>query len=80
MRLVNASTLELEEFVDLRDVPKYAILSHTWGNDEVLFHDLAKPDKVARRREGWKKIQYTCDQALQDGLYYVWVDTCYKCS
>ena len=80
MRLVNASTLELEEFVNQRHVPKYAILSHTWGKDEVLFHDLAKPDKVARKKEGWKKIRYTCDQALQDGLYYVWVDTCCKCS
>ncbi|KAF9881118.1 hypothetical protein CkaCkLH20_01268 [Colletotrichum karsti] len=39
MRLVNVYTLELEEFFDA-DIPEYAILSHTWGKDEVTFQDL----------------------------------------
>ena len=40
MRLINVETLELEElFGD--NVPKYAILSHTWGPDEVSLRDFA---------------------------------------
>ncbi|KAF7533283.1 hypothetical protein G7054_g7211 [Neopestalotiopsis clavispora] len=34
MRLINSHSLELEEFVD---APPYAILSHTWGEEEVTF-------------------------------------------
>lgn len=78
MRLINASTMKLEEFVDGRKAPKYAILSHTWGSDEVLFHDMANVDAVARKKEGWKKIQYACNSALRDGIYFAWVDTCCK--
>ncbi|RWA12100.1 hypothetical protein EKO27_g3009 [Xylaria grammica] len=38
MRLLNTETLKLESFPDQR--PLYAILSHTWGHDEVLFEDI----------------------------------------
>lgn len=37
MRLINTTTLELEEYPGL--VPRYAILSHTWGADEVTLQD-----------------------------------------
>ena len=76
MRLINAKTLKLEQFVDARSAPEYAILSHTWGTDEVLFHDMAQLDSVARRKDGWRKIELTCAQALKDGWGYAWVDTC----
>jgi len=39
MRLLDASTLEVVEVRD-DDVPDYAILSHTWGRDEVSLQDL----------------------------------------
>ncbi|KAF6836345.1 HET domain-containing protein [Colletotrichum musicola] len=39
MRLVNVNTLKLEEFFNA-NIPRYAILSHTWGKDEVTFQDL----------------------------------------
>lgn len=55
-------------------LPKYAILSHTWGDGEVSMQDIADP-KV-HLKEGYAKIAYTCDQALADGLEYAWVDTC----
>ena len=32
MRLINVKTHKLEEFLDDK-IPKYAILSHTWGDD-----------------------------------------------
>ncbi|GAW11898.1 hypothetical protein ANO14919_012510 [Xylariales sp. No.14919] len=38
MRLLNTETLKLESFPNQR--PSYAILSHTWGRDEVLFEDI----------------------------------------
>jgi hypothetical protein len=45
MRLLDAKAILLEEFVG--EVPPYAILSHTWGQEEVSFqdiHELSKRD------------------------------------
>lgn len=39
MRLINTATLEQEQFFDSR-VPRYAILSHTWGEQEVTCQQL----------------------------------------
>jgi hypothetical protein len=39
MRLINTTTIELNEFFD-KHIPPYAILSHTWGEDEVTFKDI----------------------------------------
>ncbi|WYZ38742.1 hypothetical protein EsH8_III_000656 [Colletotrichum jinshuiense] len=38
MRLINVDTLEVNEFFGL-DIPKYAILSHTWGEEEVSYQE-----------------------------------------
>jgi hypothetical protein len=56
-------------------IPRYAILSHTWGEDaeEVTFADLAGGGK---HKSGYKKICFCGEQAQQDGLQYFWVDTC----
>ncbi|ROV87718.1 hypothetical protein VSDG_09744 [Cytospora chrysosperma] len=40
MRLLHAQTLEFEDFASLETTPKYAILSHTWGNEEVTYEDM----------------------------------------
>lgn len=53
---------------------KYAILSHTWGEEEVTFQDIRGADPTWKK--GYRKIQLTCQQALKDGLQYAWVDTC----
>lgn len=75
MRLLNAYTLQIEEFRD-RDTPKYAILSHTWcGDEEVTFQDIQGPNHP-RHKPGYDKILQTCRLALRDGLQYAWVDTC----
>jgi len=74
MRLLNAITLQLEEFPD-NAIPKYAILSHTWGRDEVLFQDIHQPE-LAAKKAGYRKIQFSARQAYEDGLDYLWVDTC----
>ena len=39
MRLLNTTMLTLHSFFD-EDIPPYAILSHRWDEEEVLFQDL----------------------------------------
>ncbi|KAH9897120.1 heterokaryon incompatibility protein-domain-containing protein [Xylariomycetidae sp. FL2044] len=74
MRLINVDTLALEEFHDKTQTPPYAVLSHTWGTQEVSFEDWRRV-KRASRKKGYDKIIATCSQAKRDGLRYVWVDT-----
>ncbi|KAI1337968.1 heterokaryon incompatibility protein-domain-containing protein [Xylariaceae sp. FL0016] len=73
MRLMNVNTRRLEEFLDDK-IPSYAILSHTWGEDEVTFQDLDDPNHT--KKSGWYKIDMCCKIAQNAGLDYVWVDTC----
>lgn len=73
MRLINTATFKLGEFAPDR-IPPYAILSHTWAEEEVTFAGYDTPG--ARQGLGWAKTELSCDQALHDGLEYVWVDTC----
>jgi hypothetical protein len=67
--------ISLVEFAD-DSIPRYAILSHTWGADheEVTYRDLS--DGTDKTKLGYKKIQFCADQAVRDGLRYFWVDTC----
>lgn len=74
MRLINCSTRQLEEFFS-DDIPQYAILSHTWGDGEVLFADLPL-DQSTKTSAGYQKIESMCTQAIRDGLNYAWIDTC----
>ncbi|KAI5921122.1 heterokaryon incompatibility protein-domain-containing protein [Camillea tinctor] len=73
MRLINTRTLEMKEFVG--QIPPYAILSHTWGEDEVTLADYQAQEKRVKQ-DGFRKIQLTCQQAVEDGLEWAWVDTC----
>jgi hypothetical protein len=60
----------------LGDVPRYAILSHTWGADteEVTLEDLM--NGTSKDKTGYDKIRFCGEQARQDDLQYLWVDTC----
>ncbi|OWT42553.1 tetratricopeptide repeat domain protein [Pochonia chlamydosporia 170] len=58
------------------DVPPYAILSHTWGPDEVVFTDLAKTPGDWQHKAGYRKIELCANQARRHGLKFFWVDTC----
>ena len=73
MRLLNTHTLNFEEF-EGQNVPSYAILSHRWEEQEVLFKDVDRGNAVTKK--GWVKITKCCEQAQNDGLKYAWVDTC----
>ena len=56
------------------DVPAYAILSHTWGQEEVSLQEVEAG--ISKNKDGWKKIEFCAKQADADGLRYIWVDTC----
>lgn len=78
MRLLNTRSLVLESF-DGRPVPPYAILSHTWEDDEVRFEDVCfgkSTSVMPTEKQGYTKIKYSCDQAQRDGLEYIWIDCC----
>lgn len=63
---------------DLRDnaIPRYAMLSHTWGleNEEVTFAEMMQGS--GRSKAGYKKIKFCGERAARDGLKYFWVDSC----
>ncbi|OBT51768.1 hypothetical protein VE04_08199 [Pseudogymnoascus sp. 24MN13] len=71
MWLLNVQTKKLEEFFGEK-IPKYAILSHTWGENEASFKDV----KRNGYRSGSPKIHGSCAQAQAIGLEYIWIDTC----
>jgi len=72
MRLLDAKERRLTTFYN--NTPRYAILSHTWGGGEVSYQDMKRPDHVSMF--GYKKIDLTCQQAIKDGIDWVWIDTC----
>ncbi|KAH7071166.1 hypothetical protein BKA63DRAFT_68024 [Paraphoma chrysanthemicola] len=59
-----------------KQIPPYAILSHTWGRteDEVNFQDLV--DGTGTTKAGYRKINFCAKQAALDGLDFFWIDTC----
>jgi hypothetical protein len=71
MRLLNTRTLRVENCH--KNVPKYAILSHTWGIEECTLQDMEAPNFSSRA--GYEKIESCCEQALKDGLDWAWIDT-----
>ncbi|KAF1851242.1 HET-domain-containing protein [Cucurbitaria berberidis CBS 394.84] len=76
MRLLNAKTYRLKTQLG-RDKPAYAILSHTWEEDEVLYKDLKSASETDwGAKKGFSKIKHACDQALKDGYDFIWIDTC----
>lgn len=63
---------------NISHVPAYAILSHTWGKEEVTYQDMEANADVSKTisKAGWEKIQFCAKQAAADGLQYFWIDTC----
>ncbi|KAH8742535.1 heterokaryon incompatibility protein-domain-containing protein [Diaporthe sp. PMI_573] len=60
----------------INNTTAYAILSHTWGDDdeEVTFKDFT--DGSGNTKAGYRKICFCGEQAARDGLRHFWVDTC----
>jgi len=74
MWLINTQTFELE-YVTSAPQTGYAILSHTWEEDEILFKDM---DDIgtAKLKKGWQKVHETCRLTRERSLSHAWVDTC----
>ena len=75
MRLLyynNDGEFSLTQFFD--HIPRYAILSHTWGPEEVTFKDIMEGNRASKI--GFEKIRFCGEQARRDHLQYFWVDTC----
>ncbi|PVH97584.1 kinesin light chain [Periconia macrospinosa] len=76
MRLLHfeqAGRLLLTDFSG-KAVPPYAILSHRWGDSEVLFEDIASESYT--EKQGYRKVEFCAKQAAKDHLQYFWIDTC----
>ncbi|KZL80886.1 het domain-containing protein [Colletotrichum incanum] len=76
MKLLNCSTLKIEEFFGSSIPRSYVVLSHRWEADEVTYQDVINNAKTLVQRGGWVKIRETCRIALERGHDYAWVDTC----
>lgn len=82
MWLINVESLRLQNFVG-RDIPHYAILSHTWDEEEITFdmmQELRTADDARaaeiRGMRGFRKIKGTCQLAVEYSLDWAWIDTC----
>ena len=62
MRLLHAFKIELLDFPASR-IPPYAILSHVWGENEVLFTHFE--NGVAAKQPGLEKIKKACKQTIE---------------
>ncbi|OTA52521.1 HET-domain-containing protein, partial [Hypoxylon sp. EC38] len=74
MWLINTDTFELERW-DNYEKGSYAILSHTWEDDEVSFQEFQDLES-SRKKKGFDKIERTVLMARDRNLKFAWVDTC----
>ncbi|KAI1327720.1 HET-domain-containing protein [Xylariaceae sp. FL0255] len=90
MRLLNTKTHKIQSFTSSpNSLPKYAILSHTWGSSSSSSTSTSKDAEEATfaqwesrltrarksREPGFAKILKTCRRARQDELEWAWIDT-----
>jgi hypothetical protein len=57
------------------EIPKYAILSYTWGRDEVTYEHVYN-GTAHEHEEAYNKVVCAIHQAASDGHRYTWIDTC----
>src|SRR5215469_5817567 len=74
LKILSNGDIRLTEKPFDDDIPSYAILWHTWGNEEVTFRDMVNDS--GRTKIRYEKIKFCRDQAARDGLQYFWVDSC----
>ena len=64
MGLLNVHTREISEVLSDTGVEPYAILSHTWSNEEVSFEDFQfLPKGLLTAKKSYTRIDYYCRQA-----------------
>jgi tetratricopeptide (TPR) repeat protein len=77
MRLLHFNALGRLILTDFRGkpIPPYAILSHRWGDSEILIEDISNGN-YKEKEQGYCKLRFCAEQAAKDGLQYSWIDTC----
>ena len=76
MRLLNTVSHRLEDKSPIST--RYAILSHVWGDRELLYSDVASTDEA----QSWKnekhaaKVLGACALAKAEGYEFIWIDNC----
>ena len=74
MRLLHTTEQTVKEFIH-EALPRYAILSHTWEDEEVTLQDIDTGRAASKR--GFIKVEDCCTYAKKYGDFdYVWIDTC----
>ncbi|KZZ93871.1 Heterokaryon incompatibility [Moelleriella libera RCEF 2490] len=79
MHLINIESLEIVEYLDTQ-APRYTILSHTWGEEEISLPEFVGQD--ATWKKGWAKVRAFSDVVAEreenqpDPIEHIWVDTC----
>jgi hypothetical protein len=89
MRLLEVQSLRVVDSSEVNDSPilglRYAILSHTWGKEEVTFQDLQQLEdellprhraERIRRKERFQKLKGAAKLAAEGEYKYLWIDTC----
>jgi hypothetical protein len=80
MRLLHQQpdgSLSLTKTLGPKEVPPFAILSHTWSlkeDDEVSYQDVI--GNTVSTKKGYQKLLFLMARAHSDGLEYAWLDTC----
>jgi Heterokaryon incompatibility protein (HET) len=77
MRVLNTTSFELRDFIG-DYIPEYAILSHTWDEEEILLPDLLvhPNDQSWKGKKSFKKVSGFCSLASENGYEWCWIDTC----
>jgi hypothetical protein len=81
MRLLELTGERIRLCTFQTDIPRYAILSHTWGEDEseITFADIEDgwvPIMTGLKSAGYRKLIFCGKQAQCDGFRWFWVDSC----
>lgn len=77
MRLLETDKLEVDVVRD-DAIPPYAILSHTWFDDEVSLQDMQSSNArhTPSKRRSLKKLIDAARLAASHGYSWMWIDTC----
>ena len=83
MRCMNTNTFELHTSTHIKFKEQgYAILSHRWGVEEILFSQIGQFAQELRHTKHrhalpqLDKILGACITARKQGLQWIWIDNC----
>ncbi len=78
MRPLDTETLEHVDFLESEATPvRYAILSHTWGEGEILFSDIQRGRSylLGCGKPALEKVLSAARVARKNWYNYIWIDT-----